>query len=71
MTRIPTVTLDKLYDYINKALKGSGIPNAEVTVVAKVKLPDETNRFVYLSVGRAELVKEKIPEEERKHMAGS
>jgi hypothetical protein len=67
---IPSITLDKLYEYMNKALKGSGVPNEEVRVVAKVKLPDEPKRYVYLSVGKAELIKERIPEEERVKMAG-
>lgn len=63
------ITLDKLYEYLNKALKGSYLANEEVRVVAQVKLPDE-NRSVYLRVGRAELIKQSIPEAERAKMAG-
>jgi len=63
------ITLDKLYEYLNKALKGSYLVNEEVHVVAQIKLPDE-NRSVYLKVGKAELIKQPIPEAERAKMAG-
>lgn len=64
-----SITLDQLYDYLNKALKGSYLANDEVRVVAQVKLPDEA-RTVYLKVGTAELIKQPIPESERAKMAG-
>lgn len=64
-----TITLDQLYEHINKTLRGSGISNETVTIKARVKLPDE-ERIVDLKVIGVSMVSTPIEEAVRNRMSG-